>query len=77
VARVQGVFLAPGGCTPAQRWNEVVPARVLVFSEFGVGSSSLNPSSSPGSYACRAGLLAGPIVVYEADPYLAAMVVWC
>jgi hypothetical protein len=52
------------------------PGKVLVVSEFGAESNTLNPPGSPGSYAYQAKLLAEHIAVYEADPRLTAMIVW-
>jgi len=52
------------------------PAKVLVISEFGAESNTLNPPGSPGSYAFQSRLLAEHIAVYEADPRLTAMLVW-
>jgi hypothetical protein len=50
--------------------------KVLVISEFGAESNTLNPSGAPGSYAFQARLLAAHVAVYEADPRLTAMLVW-
>jgi hypothetical protein len=50
--------------------------KVLVISEFGAESNSLNPSSSPGGYAYQASLLARHIAVYERDPRLSGMLIW-
>jgi beta-galactosidase/beta-glucuronidase len=50
--------------------------KVLVISEFGAESNTLNPAGSPGSYAYQAQLLAEHIEVYEADPHLTAMMIW-
>jgi hypothetical protein len=50
--------------------------KVLVISEFGAESNTLNPAGSPGSYAYQAQLLAEHIAVYEADPHLTAMMIW-
>ncbi|HXP28970.1 MAG TPA: glycoside hydrolase family 2 TIM barrel-domain containing protein, partial [Solirubrobacteraceae bacterium] len=50
--------------------------KVLVISEFGAESNSLNPPSSPGGYAFQAQLLARHIAVYEADPELSGMLIW-
>jgi hypothetical protein len=52
------------------------PGKVLVVSEFGAESNTLNPPGSPGSYSYQAKLLAEHIAVYEADPRLTAMMVW-
>jgi hypothetical protein len=50
--------------------------KVLVISEFGAESNTLNPAGSPGSYGYQARLLAEHIAVYEADPDLTAMMIW-
>jgi hypothetical protein len=50
--------------------------KVLVISEFGAESNTLNPPGSPGSYSFQARLLAAHIAVYAADPKLTAMLVW-
>jgi Glycosyl hydrolases family 2/Glycosyl hydrolases family 2, TIM barrel domain len=50
--------------------------KVLVVSEFGAESNTLNPSGSPGSYSFQSQLLARHIAVYEADPELSGMLVW-
>ncbi len=50
--------------------------KVLVISEFGAESNTLNPPGSPGSYGFQARLLAEHIAVYAADPKLTAMMVW-
>jgi Glycosyl hydrolases family 2, TIM barrel domain/Glycosyl hydrolases family 2, sugar binding domain/Glycosyl hydrolases family 2 len=50
--------------------------KVLVISEFGAESNTLNPPGSPGSYAFQSQLLANHIHVYAADPKLTAMFVW-
>lgn len=52
------------------------PGKVLVISEFGAESNTLNPPGAPGSYAFQARLLREHIDVYEADPQLTAMFVW-
>jgi len=52
------------------------PAKVLVISEFGAESNTLNPPGSPGSYAFQSRLLRAHIDVYAADPRLTAMLVW-
>ncbi len=56
--------------------QQTFPGKVLVVSEFGAESNALNPPGSPGSYAYQATLLAEHIAVYEADPRLAAMMIW-
>jgi len=50
--------------------------KVLVISEFGAESNTLNPAGSPGSYGFQARLLAEHIAVYEADPELSGMLIW-
>jgi Glycosyl hydrolases family 2, TIM barrel domain/Glycosyl hydrolases family 2/Beta-galactosidase jelly roll domain len=50
--------------------------KVLVISEFGAESNSLNPPGSAGSYSFQSRLLAAHIAVYAADPKLSAMMVW-
>jgi hypothetical protein len=52
------------------------PSKVLVISEFGAESNTLNPPGAPGSYAFQAGLLKNHIQVYAAEPRLTAMFVW-
>jgi hypothetical protein len=50
--------------------------KVLVISEFGAESNTLNPPGAPGSYGYQAGLLASHIAVYRSDPALSGMLVW-
>jgi beta-galactosidase/beta-glucuronidase len=50
--------------------------KVLVISEFGTESNTLNPPGSPGSYSYQSRILSEHIKVYEADPKLTAMLVW-
>ncbi len=50
--------------------------KVLVISEFGGESNTLNPAGGPGSYSFQASLLARHIAVYSADPDLSGMLVW-
>jgi hypothetical protein len=50
--------------------------RVLVISEFGAESNSLNPAGSPGSYGFQARLLARHIDIYGADPELSGMFIY-
>ncbi len=50
--------------------------KVLVISEFGAESNTLNKPGAPGSYAFQAALLKNHIQVYAADPSLTAMFVW-
>jgi Glycosyl hydrolases family 2, TIM barrel domain/Glycosyl hydrolases family 2 len=52
------------------------PQKVLVISEFGAESNTLNRPGSPGSYGFQSSLLANHIRVYAADPHLTAMLVW-
>jgi hypothetical protein len=50
--------------------------KVLVISEFGTESNTLNQPASPGSYSYQSRILSEHIKVYEADPKLTAMLVW-
>jgi hypothetical protein len=50
--------------------------KVLVISEFGAESNTLNRQGSPGSYSFQAKLLAEHIAVYEADPQLSGMLIY-
>jgi hypothetical protein len=50
--------------------------KVIVISEFGAESNTLNPPGSAGSYAFQSRLLTAHIAVYSADPKLTAMFVW-
>jgi Glycosyl hydrolases family 2, TIM barrel domain/Glycosyl hydrolases family 2, sugar binding domain/Glycosyl hydrolases family 2 len=50
--------------------------KVLVISEFGAESNTLNPPGGPGSYAFQSSLLARHIGVYAADPELSGMLIW-
>jgi len=52
------------------------PGKVLVISEFGAESNTLNPPGSPGSYAFQSRVLRAHIDVYATDPRLTAMLVW-
>ena len=52
------------------------PGRVLLISEFGAESNTLNPPGAPGSYAFQSSLLARHIAVYAADPQLTGMLIW-
>jgi hypothetical protein len=56
--------------------NKTFPDKVLVISEFGAESNTLNKPGTPGSYSFQASLLANHIHVYAADPHLTAMLVW-
>jgi hypothetical protein len=50
--------------------------KVLLVSEFGAESNTLNSPGSPGSYGFQSSLLARHIAVYAADPKLSGMLVW-
>ncbi len=50
--------------------------RVLIISEFGAESNTLNPAGSPGSYDFQSSLLARHISVYGAEQKLSGMIVW-
>jgi len=50
--------------------------KVLVISEFGAESNTMNASASPGGYGYQARLLEEHINAYAADPHLTAMMVW-
>ena len=50
--------------------------KVLIVSEFGAESNTLNPTGAPGSYSFQSQLLARHIGVYAADPKLSGMLVW-
>jgi hypothetical protein len=50
--------------------------KVLIVSEFGAESNTLNSPGSPGSYGFQSSLLARHIAVYAADPKLSGMLVW-
>jgi Glycosyl hydrolases family 2, TIM barrel domain/Glycosyl hydrolases family 2 len=50
--------------------------KVLIVSEFGAESNTLNASGQPGSYSYQSALLARHISVYSADPKLSGMLVW-
>ena len=50
--------------------------KVLLISEFGAESNTLNPPGSPGSYSFQSALLARHIAVYAADPDLSGMLIW-
>ena len=50
--------------------------KVLIISEFGAESNTLNPAGSPGSYSFQSRLLANHIAVYERDPQLSGMLIW-
>jgi beta-glucuronidase len=50
--------------------------KVLIVSEFGAESNTLNPSGAPGSYSFQSTLLARHIAVYAAEEKLSGMLVW-
>jgi len=50
--------------------------KVLVISEFGAESNTLNPPGKPGSYGFQAQLLKEHVAVYEADPQLSGMLIY-
>ena len=50
--------------------------KVLIVSEFGAESNTLNPPGAAGSYAYQSAVLARHIAVYSADPKLSGMLVW-
>jgi hypothetical protein len=52
------------------------PGKVLIISEFGAESNTLNPPESPGSYGFQSRLLTNHIKVYEGDPELSGMLIW-
>jgi hypothetical protein len=52
------------------------PGRVLLISEFGAESNTLNPTGAPGGYDWQASLLAQHVSVYAADPQLSGMLIW-
>ena len=58
------------------RMERTFAGKVLVISEFGAESNTLNPPGSPGSYAFQSRLLRAHIDVYATDPRLTAMLVW-
>ena len=50
--------------------------KVLIVSEFGAESNTLNPPGAAGSYAYQSAVLGRHIAVYSADPKLSGMLVW-
>jgi hypothetical protein len=50
--------------------------KVLLISEFGAESNTLNPAGSPGSFGFQADLLVRHIVAYERDRGLTGMLIW-
>jgi beta-glucuronidase len=59
-----------------QALRRTFPGKVLVISEFGAGSNTLNPEGSPGSYGFQSRLLAAHLAVYGSDPALSGMLIW-
>jgi hypothetical protein len=57
--------------------HRAFPGKVLVISEFGAESNTLNPPGSPGSYDFQSSLLVRHILAYEGDPLLSGMLIWC
>lgn len=56
--------------------EQTFAGKVLIVSEFGAESNTLNPPGAPGSYSYQSALLARHIAVYSADPKLSGMLVW-
>ena len=56
--------------------EQTFAGKVLIISEFGAESNTLNPDGSPGSYSYQSALLARHIAVYTADAKLSGMLVW-
>ncbi len=50
--------------------------KVLIVSEFGAESNTLNAPGAPGSYSFQSSLLARHIAVYSADPKISGMLIW-
>ncbi len=50
--------------------------KLIVISEFGAESNTLNPPGAPGSYSYQSALLARHIGVYSSDPRVSGMLVW-
>ena len=59
-----------------QAMQRAFPGRVLVVSEFGAESNTLNPPGSPGSYDFQSSLLKRHIDVYRSDPKLTGMFIY-
>jgi hypothetical protein len=59
-----------------QGMQRTFAGRVLVISEFGAESNTLNPPGSPGSYSFQSSLLARHIRAYAADPQISGMFVY-
>jgi Glycosyl hydrolases family 2, TIM barrel domain/Glycosyl hydrolases family 2 len=56
--------------------RRIFAGKVLVISEFGAESNTLNRPAQPGGYGFQASLLARHIAVYAADPGLSGMLIW-
>jgi Glycosyl hydrolases family 2, TIM barrel domain/Glycosyl hydrolases family 2 len=56
--------------------EQTFAGRVLIVSEFGAESNTLNPGGAPGSYSFQSALLARHIAIYAADAKLSGMLVW-
>ena len=56
--------------------HRTFPGKVLVISEFGAESNSLNSPGSPGSFAFQTALLVRHISVYARDRWLSGMLIW-
>jgi hypothetical protein len=56
--------------------QQTFAGRVLVISEFGAESNTLNPAGGPGSYSFQSALLARHIRAYAADPEISGMFVY-
>jgi hypothetical protein len=52
------------------------PGRVLIVSEFGAESNTLNPPGAPGSYSFQSALLARHISIYRSDSALSGMFIY-
>ncbi len=50
--------------------------KVLLISEFGAESNTLNRPGTPGTYSFQSSLLARHIAVYSQDPRLSGMLIW-
>jgi beta-galactosidase/beta-glucuronidase len=56
--------------------HSTFPSKVLVISEFGAESNSLNPSRQPGGFGFQTATLKTHINVYRSLPFLNGMLVW-
>jgi hypothetical protein len=56
--------------------EQTFAGKVLMISEFGAESNTVNPPGSAGSYAYQSRLLSQHIAVYAADAQLTGMLVW-